>query len=77
MLPDPFPAYQVVKYAHGKLPANISGWFGFGPPMLAITGAQAHGGASSLLATGRTLYEEGPAAGIELYLDDVTWREAL
>jgi hypothetical protein len=24
-----------------------------------------------------TFYEEGPAAGIDLYLDDVSWRETL
>ena len=146
--------------ANGAFETSTSGWFGFGPPTLAITTAQAHGGASSLLATGRTdtwngpatsltgivapgksyavsawvrtssptatgvrlsakmtcagmtnfvnignasasnagwspisvtytvpacpsgytevtFYEEGPAAGIDLYLDDVSWREAL
>jgi endo-1,4-beta-xylanase len=145
---------------NGAFETSTSGWFGFGPPTLAISTDQAHGGASSLLATGRTdtwngpatsltgavapgksyavsawvrtssptatavrlsakltcagttsfvtvgdasassagwspiavtytvpacptgytevtLYEEGPAAGIDLYLDDVSWRETL
>ncbi len=146
--------------ANGAFETSTSGWFGFGPPALALTTGQAHGGASSLIATGRTdtwngpatsltslvapgrsyavsawvrtssptatgvrlsakmtcagttsfanignasagnaawapiavtytvpacpsgftevtFYEEGPAAGIDLYLDDVSWRETL
>jgi GH35 family endo-1,4-beta-xylanase len=146
--------------ANGAFETSTGGWFGFGPPALAITTAQAHGGASSLIASGRTdtwngpatsltslvapgksyavsawvrtssptatgvrlsakmtcagttnfvnigsasasnaawspiavtytvpacpsgyteitLYEEGPAAGVDLYLDDVSWRETL